>query len=215
MDTASLPPKPDLWTGEPRPPRAPLDWEGVKPGRRQKAGISKVMQPPPGEGRILEWFYPDRMGRLMAGITLTLIGVVFCVIREAGFGWIVYWWIWLILSPWPFVFLLTGRTGRMSAGADWLGIGKGIFIKTYDLTAVKVFVDGAAHVIDMTDKHGGSVRVKTFALQQNQELWDLVYNGILHSVHVGGAQTNKRARDYLLLDFPPHLRNRQGGQGCR
>lgn len=95
----------------------------------------------------------------------------------------------------------------MSAGADWLGVGKDIFIKTYELTTVKVFVDGAAHVIDMTDKYGGSVRVKTFALQQNHELWDLVYNGILHSVHVGGAETNKRARDYLLLDFPPHLRS--------
>ena len=40
----------------------------------------------------------------------------------------------------------------------------------------------------------------------NRELWVLVYNGILHSVHVHGAETNKIARNFLGLDIPPQYR---------
>jgi len=36
-------------------------------------------------------------------------------------------------------------------------------------------------------------------IQQNPELWNLVYNGIRHSVHRGGAETNRRALDRLQL----------------
>ncbi|TWE14338.1 hypothetical protein FHX69_6483 [Prauserella muralis] len=154
---------------------------------------------------MLEWFYPDRTSRFIAGLCGTAAVLAVYIVKDWGFSWVGNIWLWLIAAPWPFVFLLIGRTGRTSAGADWVGIGKDTFIKTYELTTVKVFVDGAAHVIDMADRHGASARVKVFDLQQNHKLWDLVYNGILHSVHVGGAETNKRARDYLLLDFPPHL----------
>ncbi|PXY38597.1 hypothetical protein BA062_01270 [Prauserella flavalba] len=203
---ANLPPKPDLQSGEPRPPGAPLDPNNSKPGRRRESAISKAPQPPAGEGRLLEWFYPDRSTRFIAGLFGSLVVLAVYVIRDWGFSWIGNIWLWLIALPWPFVFLLAGRNERMSAGADWLAYGKDVFVKTYELTSVKVFIDGPAPAIEMLDRHGAGLRVKTFVLQQNHELWDLVYNGILHSVHVGGAETNKRARDYLLLEFPPHLR---------
>ncbi|WP_344447696.1 hypothetical protein, partial [Kitasatospora nipponensis] len=93
-----------------------------------------------------------------------------------------------------------------SAGADWLAVPDKDYVKTYELTKATVHVDGVAHVIQMVDSSGRSARPRVDDLQANHRLWDLVYNGILHSVHVGGAETNKRARDYLLLDHPPTLR---------
>jgi hypothetical protein len=46
------------------------------------------------------------------------------------------------------------------------------------------------------------VAVFTGEVQQNQRLWDLLYNGILHSVVAGGAETNRIARRALKLPAP-------------
>ncbi|MGH3621326.1 MAG: hypothetical protein ACRDQ5_05975, partial [Sciscionella sp.] len=91
-----------------------------------------------------------------------------------------------------------------SAGADWVAYGKS-FVKIYELTSVEVKIGGAAHYLDIKDRHGSGIYAQVNDLQQNHELWDLVYNGLLHSVHAGKAETNKRAREYLRLDFPPGI----------
>ncbi|MFF5985696.1 hypothetical protein [Prauserella flavalba] len=155
---------------------------------------------------MLEWFYPDRTGRVVTGLFLSLVAIVAYTLMDWGFSWVENPWLWLLVVPWPFILLATGGNYRTAAGADWLIYGKNGFVKTYELKSVKVHIEGPVHAIDLEDRNGRGLRVKLHALQENRQLWDLVYNGILHSVHVGGAETNKRARDYLLLDFPPHLR---------
>jgi len=205
MNHVSLPPRPDPHTGEPRPPHAPLEREDGKPGHRRAAGKGKVPQPPANEGPLLEWFYPDRTTRLISGLFCVALGMTVFAVKDGGFGWITNIWLWLLLVPWPILFLVTGRNVRMSAGADWLVYGNRAFIKTYELVSVAVVVDGAAHSLKIKDRYGGSIHAQINDLQQNHELWDLVYNGILHSVHLENAETNKRAREYLQLDFPPHL----------
>jgi len=205
MNHVSLPPRPDAHTGEPRPPRAPLERENDKPGHRRAAGKGKVPQPPPHEGPLLEWFYPDRTTRLISGLFCVALGMAVFTFKDGGFGWIANIWLWLLLAPWPILFLMTGKNVRMSAGADWLAYGKRAFVKTYELVSVTVVIDGAAHSLKIKDRHGGAIHAQINDLQQNHELWDLVYNGLLHSVHIEKAETNKRAREYLQLDYPPHL----------
>ncbi|WP_026360634.1 hypothetical protein [Amycolatopsis nigrescens] len=207
MDITRLPPKPDTRTGVPRPPSAPLERGNSKPGHRRARAESKVPQPPSGEGPLLEWFYPDRTTRLISGFFVVLLGIVYLTFRDGGFGWMGTIWLWLLLVPWPILFLVTGRNVRMSAGADWLAYGKS-FVKTYELVAVDVVIDGAAHSLKIKDSLGNGIHAQVNDLQQNHELWDLVYNGLLHSVHVGKAETGKRAREYLQLDYPPHLAER-------
>ncbi|WP_253864348.1 hypothetical protein [Prauserella halophila] len=158
------------------------------------------------EGPMLEWFYPTRAGRMMAGASMSAILAVFGVILDGGFSWMGVWWLWILILPWPFIFLASAGSEKVYAGVDWLALDDDAYVKTYDLATVKVHLDGAAHAIEMVDNEGRSLRPKIIRLQRNHRLWDLVYNGILHSVHVGGAETNKRARDYLLLDHPPTLR---------
>lgn len=203
MDIASLPPKPDIQTGQPRPPHAPLEAGNEQPGHRREAAKSKVPQPPTAEGPLLEWFYPDRTTRLISGLFLSFLGLVVYTVKDWGFSWVTNPWLWLIVAPWPFTFLVIG-VSRTSAGADWLKHNKS-FIKTYDLTSVQVKIGGAAHYLDAKDSHGNTIYAQVNDLQQNHELWDLVYNGLLHSVHAGKAETNKRAREYLRLDFPPGI----------
>lgn len=207
MDIAQLPPKPDPQTGEPRPPRAPLEPGNAKPGGRREEARHKVKAPPAGEGPMLEWDYPDRTSRVIAGLVVSVLGLLVYVVKDwinglSGLSWVDTWWLWLLLTPWPFVFLLLGNQ-PISAGADWLA-GRKIFVKTYDLVKVKVGVTGsAAHQLQITDKYGNGAEFQITILQQNHKLWDLVYNGLVHSVHINGAETNQRARDYLLLDYPP------------
>ncbi len=173
---------------------------------KHKNGASKVPQPPSGESPVLEWFHPTP-GRGIFFVAITLIiFMVFLTIRDGGFGWMSVWWLWLIMAPFLIFFLLYNRGIRISAGADWLCNGKKSFIKTYDLIHVKATVGGAARYVDLKDRHGNGMHVQLADLQLNRELWDLVYNGIVHSVHVHGAETNKMARDFLGLNIPPQYR---------
>ncbi|MEU6131115.1 hypothetical protein ABZ805_18245 [Saccharopolyspora sp. NPDC047091] len=51
----------------------------------------------------------------------------------------------------------------------------------------------------LTDGYGGSARAPLHQIQRNRALWDLVYNGIAHSVHRGPATATGRALDLLKL----------------
>jgi hypothetical protein len=203
MDIVALPPKPDPHDGRPRPPHAPVQVRNTKPANRLERGEHKVPQPPAGEGPVLEWFYPDRTTRLIAGLLLPLLGATLYTLQDGGFGWTSSPLLWIILLPWPFVVFWLGRY-RLSAGADWLAYNKS-FVKTYELVSVKVILNHTAPTLEVKDSHGNNVHVQINRLQQNPDLWDLVYNGLLHSVHVGKAEVNERAREYLQLDFPPTL----------
>ncbi|TWH21554.1 hypothetical protein JD82_03419 [Prauserella rugosa] len=143
----------------------------------------------------------------MTGAIVSIILLIYATVHESGFEWMTTWWLWLFILPWPFLFFFIGKEQKVSAGADWLAVSTRDYVKLYDLSKVTVHIDGVSHAIQLADTSGRSVRSRIGVLQLNHRLWDLVYNGILHSVHVNGAETNKRAREYLQLDHPPHLHN--------
>ncbi len=203
MRATDLPPKPDPQTGEPRPPHAPLEPGWKMPEDKHKRGKEKVPSPPAGEGPILEWFCPTPgRGGTFVGIAL-LIFAGFLTIRDGGFGWMAHWFLWAIMAPFLAILWFTNKSTRMSAGSDWIFYGKKSFIKTYELVQVNATAGGAARYLDLKDRHDNTLYVQLNDLQLNRELWDLVYNGILHSVHVNGAETNKMAKDFLGLGIPP------------
>lgn len=206
MRETDLPPKPDLQTGEPRPPRAPLDPDWKRPDDKHKNGLKRVPEPPDGNGPILEWFHPTRSGSIATGLIGSIVCFVFLVFKDGGLGWVTVWWLWLFVLPWPFVFWLIGRSVRMSAGADWFAYNNKVFVKTYELSEVKVSAGGTGRFLRMKDQSGRRAYIKLDDIQRNRELWDLVYNGIQHSVYVHGAETNKMAKDFLGLNMPPQYR---------
>ncbi|OLT38727.1 hypothetical protein BJF85_08595 [Saccharomonospora sp. CUA-673] len=206
MDIQQLPPMPDRHTGEPRPPAAPLVNENSTSEINEDSPREKAPRTPPGEAEALEWHYPSRLGRVTAGLFVTAVGLAMYIF-QGGFSWMGNIWLWLLLALPPFVFLLVGRRGKVSAGVDWVAYTDKKYVKTYRLKQVTVHIDGIAHMVQLVDDEGRSMRPQVSDLQANHRLWDLVYNGILHSVHVNGAETNKRAREYLQLDHPPHLRD--------
>lgn len=200
MDVSALPPKPDVHTGEPRPPHGPLEpnttlWEGEQDKNR-----AKIPQPPDGYGPILEWFTAPRTAFILPAAFISLIACVIGVIKFGGFDWVTIWWLWiLILLPFP-MFWLAGSTMRMSAGADWFKHNDK-WVDTYHLTKVKVIRSYAKFSVELDDGDGDpSVFIGLPDIQKQQALWDLVYNGILHSIANGTTkEVNSLAREHLKL----------------
>lgn len=121
------------------------------------------------------------------------------------------WALWLcVLVPIP-IFWLCGRGKGISAGADWFRSSSSNWIKTYDL--IKVHIHGASvgmpWDLELADSEGRMVYTALRKIQRNRRLWDLVYNGILHSVPGRRDATNKRAVEILkLAGFPEGLLDR-------
>ncbi|WP_205669027.1 hypothetical protein [Amycolatopsis suaedae] len=200
-EQAALPPMPDRMTGDPRPPRAPVR-SSKKPGPKQPYHDKKVLPGPSDAGPPLEWDYGDRRLQLWAAATMLVLGIALAFFKE-GFDWLDNWSIWLGLVVISGLFSLLLRGHKISAGADWLNTRGGI-VRTYELTEVN-FDTGpyGTPVLQLKDKHGGEADAQMTFMESNRELWDLVYNGILHSL-ANGATMNKRAqREFPIGDRIP------------
>ncbi|MGF7124781.1 hypothetical protein [Rhodococcus sp. BE178] len=126
------------------------------------------------------------------------IEIVFATVVN-GFQWMGLW------LPWAFVvasgLFMYWRIGGewFAAGAVWAQAGKS-WVNTYELVEVKFSVDGLNRVLRLKDSSGQQIysfRLRDF--QANSRMWDLVYNGILHSLASGNCEITPKARKALML----------------
>lgn len=87
------------------------------------------------------------------------------------------------------------------------GVHKRMWVDLYELKRVHAHYGGTTFHLELSDKDIGFAR-SFQELQQDQRIWDLVYNGILHSV-ANGATVSKQAIGILQLDKTPALRIRE------
>lgn len=204
LSASELPPKPDPSTGEPRPPRAPKYSKPNKPAKENDkdrvSDPSKAPEPPEGQGPVLAWYKPSRRQKWGVGGTGFVLLVVGITLMQ-GFDvrWMTAWWMWLIVAV--FALLIGGsvRSSNLSAGAEWLQT-KSNWVRLYELKKVTAHWRSNSVHVDFEDHHGGAVQISLSDLHEDRDLWDLVYNGILHSVVAGGAETNGRL--HSALDVP-------------
>ncbi|MBB5069976.1 hypothetical protein BJ969_003064 [Saccharopolyspora gloriosae] len=155
---------------------------------------------PEGHGPVLEWHQGRASTSILGGFFLLLILFLFMCLRDWGISWMSTWWLWLFIAWPPFVFYFIGKSVGISAGADWFAVKTG-YVETYELAQVKVVgtSGGLAWDLELKDKQGNELSINLREIQTNRDLWDLVYNGIVHSVQRGSAKTNTRALDKLKL----------------
>ena len=96
---------------------------------------------------------------------------------------------------------LTIGVGHCCAGADWFARGKP-WVNTYDLTSIRVTIPQNERHLELEDSTGRKLKLQLATAQESQDLWDLVYNGILHSATNGDAEVNALAGASLRL-LPP------------
>lgn len=212
LTAEELPPKPDPDTGEPRPPRAPGLVDKKKSAEEEIRGRvtdpAKAPAPPEGEGPLLAWYKSSRRAALLVtawGLPLLVVGVT--LLQGFSIEWMKFWQLWALI-----VLFLAGlyslqRTVVCSAGAEWLKVGK-TWVRLYELVEVKAKHRSNAIHLDFKDGGGREVMVEVDDLQGNRDVWDLVYNGILHSVIAGEAKTNGLVHSALDV---PRLDRRQHG----
>jgi hypothetical protein len=114
-----------------------------------------------------------------------------------GFSWMTDWVFWLIVLLGPLIMFLTNRSQWMAAGADWFASDTG-WVKIYDLTEVELAGSGASPRLYLTDAEGRVAHAELRRMQANSRLWDLVYNGIIHSLHTRNVKLNTAARIQVL-----------------
>lgn len=203
MDLPALPPRPDPQTGLPRPPHGPLE-AGWTPGDPER-GTKSILVAPPGQGPVLEHYRPSNRTALGVGIVWACIMFAYMSLRLRGLSWTTdphLWSVWLIVLCAIPVLYLALRKDRVAAGAFWLKNGKQ-WVRTYELAKISLKPSGMNLMLQLIDHGGRKVRIRWNLIQENRALWDLVYNGILHSVCLGHAQADAGARRHLKLPGNP------------
>ncbi|WP_254622716.1 hypothetical protein [Rhodococcus sp. W8901] len=153
---------------------------------------------PEALGPVLEWSRPTHRDLwLITGGMVALLVVYLTVVN--GFQWITMWPVWLFIAlVVPFTFWRFGGEW-FAAGAVWAQLGKS-WVNTYELVEIKFSVDGLNRVLRLKDSSGRQIySFRLRNMQANPRMWDLVYNGILHSVASGNCEVTPKARKVLML----------------
>lgn len=202
VEMLGLPPRPDRETGEPRPPRAP-NTRGDEDESYQMWDAKRVPTPPEDKGPPLQWHVLSHPTTRLGMFALLLVAMVaFLIVREGTdtdpgpygrWSWLGSWKVWLFLSALCAGYVWYASRTKLSAGAEWL-MDRSSLVMLYELSEIRVY----RKRLHLRDIHGGIVRPHLSEVQENQDLWDLVYNGIVHSV-VNGAWLSQRAMGELYL----------------
>lgn len=224
----TLPSRPDPETGEPFPPhghawrgndRAPED----NPSREIR--LSHKPDPPKGFGPVVSWHKETKRFKVVTFLTsaaLMSAGLSLARLIEGNnpLDWIAYWQAWLVIAvfsaliaaPLTYMVLAVGADYAYAELHRWGTVRKRAVVKLYELRKItgRVGTYGAAYLEVEDDRYGIDRAIHEW--QVDRRMWDLIYNGILHSV-AAGARINTTAWMLLELDsvdglkYPTGVRN--------
>jgi hypothetical protein len=124
--------------------------------------------------------------------------------------WVKLWGIWVIILLGMALIYAILRGKKFSAGSEWMA-NKGKWVRTYELVEATAQTSGTGVYVTLKDTEGRKVEYKFTDLGGSDRLlFDLTYNGILHSVIAGGAKTNPLLHRTLKLPYPESARTTDG-----
>ncbi|QWF83782.1 hypothetical protein [Amycolatopsis sp. CA-230715] len=220
-----IPPRPDPITGEPFPPhglgylRDESDYPRDNPNRETR--VSYRPDPPPGLGPVLAWHRESRRGKIvtaLGALGLFLLGTaLISSMNDFGLKAFEFWQIWAVIIVTVFLIVAPFSYLTYAAGADWFmversrwGIKKRLWVDLYDLTRIDVSYGGTTFHLFLYDKDLGLSR-SFEEIQRDRRIWDLVYNGIVHSA-ANGANVSLQAIGVLQLNSLPFLPFKNGNK---
>ena len=202
LDRHGLPQRPDPFTGLPRPPQAPMRGARTRDWERDDA-LANAPDPPPGEGPVLAWYRGSWLVVAMyGGIGLAVNLLVLWAAEGFNFRWLGQWWAWpavAVIVSFAAMAGLAQRTGLQCwAGAEWAATRRG-WVRTYELTEIEIRPARQYTYLSLRDQDGRHAAFLLSSVLRDGLLWDLVYNGILHSVVESGAYVDTGTRERLRL----------------
>ena len=202
-DSFSLPPKPSAGSGQPFPPHAPA-YSGTEKGapeldRDRITILSRKPQPPKGQGSTLAWYQASpRKGFFAVLWTYVLVIAGLFIVRGFSTDWFHVWWLWVGMAALSLLAYPITMKDNYAAGAEWVMVNKD-WALTYELVSVKAYTYSNSLNLHFVDSGGRTLKANISRFQDDRRIWDLLYNGILHSVVINGAETNQLARGTLKL----------------
>ncbi|WP_433608886.1 hypothetical protein [Prescottella agglutinans] len=118
--------------------------------------------------------------------------------RNKGFDWMTLWPIWCGFVAYGIHFYVKLTREWFAAGAVWAQSGKS-WVNTYELVEVRITGGGGYSTLTLTDASGRVLAGSLQELEANWRLWDLIYNGILHSAASGNSTITRKAQKHLRL----------------
>ncbi|TQF65785.1 hypothetical protein FK531_20360 [Rhodococcus spelaei] len=189
---------PNPETGEPRPPHAPRLTARDRPTPTDRAPL-KQPPLPDGAGPILEWSQYRRRDGWYATAGTWFLGAALLTANYKNFDWITDWIYWPIFASALWFYPRVVRKSWLAAGATWVQNDRA-WVNTYELVKIELVINGIQRVIRLTDSSGRQApAIDIKDIQPNIALWDLVYNGMLHSIANGNCEVTPRAQRVLKL----------------
>lgn len=128
---------------------------------------------------------------------VALVTVFLTVVN--GMRWMSMWDMWVLVAVCGALTYWRFGGEWFAAGAVWAQVGKS-WVNTYELVEIKFSVDGLNRVLRLKDSSGREIySFRLRNMQANPRMWDLVYNGILHSLASGNCEITPKARKVLML----------------
>lgn len=195
-----LPPIPDRSTGEPRPPKAPR--REISRTYVEHTPTDRVPKNPPplpeGVGPVLEWSQGTRKDAWKATFACWAFGAIAFTVMN-GFAWLTVWIPWLYFPAIWWAMFRVMKLKWLAVGSVWVQDRRG-WVNLYELTRIRFAVDGLNRVLRLDDSAGRELdQLYLRDAQANSAMWDLIYNGILHSVASGNCEISEKARAVLRL----------------
>lgn len=189
-------PTPDPITGEPRPPKAHRgecfgQWVTI-PTDLEKCIV------PQHYGPALEAYEEPKRNKMQGVGCLFGLGVLAFAIPFRGFDWISMWFPWVFILGLTFLQYRKVLGDRVLAGSRWVQ-QRDKWVSTYELTKIRSTTNGLNRASKIEDANGNKLTLVLRDAQENPLLWDLVYNGIVHSVASGNCDISKAARRILKV----------------
>ncbi|WP_374107757.1 hypothetical protein, partial [Rhodococcus sp. DMU2021] len=141
-------------------------------------------------------------GNLQASaLSMVLLLVVYLTVLNGDFRWVHWWIMWVIMAVGAWMMFRATANHWTAAGASWVQ-WRSSWVDTYKLTRIRFSADGYSRVLRLKDAHGNEIQsFKISEIQRNPDLWDLVYNGILHSVASGNCDIDAKTRHILKIPY--------------
>ncbi|KID28298.1 hypothetical protein HQ32_04490, partial [Prauserella sp. Am3] len=201
QEFAELPPRPDPETGEPFPPHAPA-YKGGDSGEEADATLSRrgilgPPNPPEGRGPALAWYRDSVASKIgdyfIAVATLVVASCFVSLFKGDPFGEaLIFWQLWIIILLGAILMSSAFTFEGIFAGSDWLqtSIKSAVVFRRprksvlffYDIVSISGSISGPTVYLAFEDSHGNVLWRMLHDLQKSRKVWDLFYNGIVHSV---------------------------------
>lgn len=172
-------------------------------------------------GPVLVWHKKSKQGKArLFAFSLAMFAAGASVLSLPNglnpFFWAGIWQIWAIVLVFSLLITAPFTYTVLSAGADWFQgqtvrfglLKKTATVRIYELTEIKAEYAGVTWWLTLMGS-GGGAHLALHEWQSDRRMWDLVYNGILHSV-AAGAECNRITQQLLELDQVRELRYPRG-----